>query len=68
MSFKFDISKINKTDKNNHRFSLEQVKTTNINILLNRVMLDKKKELKNKLFISSIVILTVTLIGIFTII
>jgi len=34
--------------------SLNQHKTTNINILLNRVRLDKKKSLRKKLFFSAI--------------
>ena len=45
-----------------------QAKTTNINILLNRVKLNKKNELKNKIFFSSLVILAVTFIGIFSLI
>jgi len=30
----------------------DQIKTTNVNILLNRVRLDKKKDLKKKIFFS----------------
>ena len=33
---------------------LDSYKTTNVNILLNRVRLDKKKSLRKKLFFSSI--------------
>ena len=39
---------------------LDQYKTTNVNILLNRVRLDKKKSLRKKLFISSILLALVS--------
>ena len=35
---------------------LDAYKTTNVNILLNRVRLDKKKSLRKKLFFSSILL------------
>ena len=39
---------------------LDSYKTTNVNILLNRVRLDKKKSLRKKLFISSILLALVS--------
>ena len=39
---------------------LDHYKTTNVNILLNRVRLDKKKSLRKKLFFSSILLVMVS--------
>ena len=39
---------------------LDAYKTTNVNILLNRVRLDKKKSLRKKLFFSGILLLLVS--------
>ncbi len=39
---------------------LEDYKTTNINILLNRVRLDKKKAIKKKLFFTTILLVMVS--------
>ncbi len=39
---------------------LDHYKTTNVNILLNRVRLDKKKSLKKKLFFSAILLALVS--------
>ena len=39
---------------------LDAYKTTNVNILLNRVRLDKKKSLRKKLFFSSILLALVS--------
>ena len=41
---------------------LDAYKTTNVNILLNRVRLDKKKSLRKKLFFSAILTLVVSLL------
>ena len=43
-------------------------KTTDINILLNRVKLDKKKDLKKRLFFFSLLLAVISLIGFFAII
>ena len=43
-------------------------KTTNINILLNRVKIDKKKDLKKKFIFISLLFGVVTLIGTITLI
>ena len=39
---------------------LDPYKTTNVNILLNRVRLDKKKSLRKKLFFSTILLAVVS--------
>jgi len=39
---------------------LDHYKTTNVNILLNRVRLDKKKSLRKKLFFSAILLALVS--------
>ena len=39
---------------------LDHYKTTNVNILLNRVRLDKKKSLRKKLFFSAILLAMVS--------
>ena len=39
------------------RFINDKVKTTNVNILLNRVRLDQKKVFKKKIFITSFIVL-----------
>jgi hypothetical protein len=50
----------NKTNQENlnknikYHFNSNQIKTTDINILLNRVRLDKKKKLNKKIIISTI--------------
>ena len=41
----------------------KDIKTTNVNILLNRVKLDQKKTIIKRLIICSLIILTVSLIG-----
>tara|TARA_B100001094_G_scaffold242972_1_gene239026 strand:+ start:239 stop:448 length:210 start_codon:yes stop_codon:yes gene_type:complete len=55
----FDISKIKNRNK---RF--DRIKTTNINILLNRVSASRKIEFKKKIIFLSFLILSVSLIGI----
>jgi len=40
--------------------NLDPYKTTNVNILLNRVRLDKKKSLRKKLFFSAILLALVS--------
>jgi hypothetical protein len=55
----FDISQI----KNRNKRS-DKIKTTNINILLNRVNVSRKTELKKKIIFLSFLILSVSLVGI----
>ena len=46
----------------------DTVRTTDINILLNRVTLDKKKEFKRKIIFFSTLLLSVSIVGIFSLI
>ena len=46
----------------------EKIKTTNINILLNRVRLDRKKTLQKKILSTFLLIVAVSLMGIFFIV
>ena len=46
-----------------NKIEKKEIKTTNVNILLNRVKLDQKKTFKKRLIICSLMILTVSLIG-----
>ena len=47
--------------------SNHQLKTTDVNILLNRVRLDRKKTLQKKILFTFVLAVTVSLIGIFSI-
>ena len=46
----------------------DKIKTTDINILLNRVRLTKKNELKKRIFFLSLLLITIFLIGVFSLI
>ena len=48
------------------KLSIDSIKTTNINILLNRVKLSKKKDLRKKIIFLSLLVLSLGIIGIFT--
>ena len=43
----------------------EKIKTTNVNVLLNRVRLDRKKTLQKKFFITLILSITLSVIAVF---
>jgi len=55
----FDISQI----KNRNKRS-DKIKTTNINILLNRVTISRKTEFKKKIIFLSLLILSISLVGV----
>ena len=59
----FDISKIE-----HKSLRSDKVKTTDINILLNRVGITKKNEFKRKIMYISFTFLAVGLVGLFTLI
>ena len=60
-------SNILTTDYNlNKNLETDKVKTTNVNILLNRVRQDKKKEIKKKFFLASLIFLILSLISFVT--
>jgi hypothetical protein len=46
--------------------SLDEIKTTNVNILLNRVRIEKKNDLRKKIFFSLLMVSVVTVISILT--
>ena len=53
-------NEIEKNSSNN--YLNQQTKTTNINVLLNRVRLDKKKTYKKKLIITFIIVCLISLL------
>ena len=60
-------SNLSTTDYNlNKNLEIDKVKTTNVNILLNRVRQDKKKEIKKKFFLTSLIFLILSLISFVT--
>ena len=50
--------------KNN--LPLDEIKTTNVNILLNRVRIEKKNDLRKKIFFSLLMVSVITVISILT--
>ena len=60
-----DLSKVSSSFKNT---SNNQIKTTDVNILLNRVRLDKKKTFKKNILVSLLLVSLVSLITVFFII
>ena len=63
-----NYSELNKESSSTENPSGNQIKTTDVNILLNRVRLDKKKTLKKKIFSSLLAVGLVCTITIFLII
>ena len=59
----FEISQITKKT-----VRANKVKTTNVNILLNRVRLDKKIEFKRKIIFFSFLLLVISIVVIFSLI
>ena len=47
--------------------SLDEIKTTNVNILLNRVRIEKKNDFKKKILFSFIMVTVISVISIVTI-
>ena len=67
----------NKNDRNtlfdenpvaNQNLPIEKIKTTNVNILLNRVKLDEKKDFKKKIVFVSIMMSVLLGFGIFSVV
>ena len=46
--------------------SLDEIKTTNVNILLNRVRIEKKNDLRKKIFFSLLMVSVITVISTLT--
>ena len=59
---------INKDFERNKGLEIDKIKTTNVNILLNRVRLDKKNAVKKNILITLLVVSLVCAITIFLII
>tara|TARA_Y100000591_G_scaffold239732_1_gene210370 strand:+ start:329 stop:538 length:210 start_codon:yes stop_codon:yes gene_type:complete len=58
-----NISSDNLDASSNQEQSLGKIKTTNVNILLNRVRLDQKKAFKKKLIFSLLLIAAICLLA-----
>ena len=56
------------TSKKNKNKSLEKIKTTNVNILLNRVRLDEKRIFKKRILFTSIFIVLLCAVSAYVII
>ena len=46
----------------------DKIKTTDVNILLNRVRMTKKTELRKRIIFLSLLLLAITLVGVFSLI
>ena len=60
-----DKSLFNTDIARNKDFEVDKIKTTNVNILLNRVRLDKKRTLKKRFFFSLTLITIISLLVIY---
>ena len=60
-----DLNKEKSLDEN---LSSKEIKTTDVNILLNRVRLDKKKTFKKNILVSLLLVILISSISIFFII
>ena len=63
-----DTSLFNTDIATNKDFEVDKIKTTNVNILLNRVRLDQKRTLKKRIFFSILLAGSVSLLAIYFII
>ena len=63
-----DISLVNTDNATNKDFEVDKIKTTNVNILLNRVRLDQKRTLKKRIVFSIILAVLVSSLAIYFII
>ena len=63
-----DISLSNTDIARNKDFEVDKIKTTNVNILLNRVRLDQKRTLKKRIVFSIILAGLVSLLAVYFII
>ena len=60
-----DITLLNSDNSSNKDFKKESFKTTNINILLNRVRLDKKRTFKKRIIFSFFLVTTITTLTVY---
>ena len=63
-----DENLLNKDFSDTNNLKNDEIKTTNVNILLNRVRLDKKKIFRKKLLIFSLSVLLLSFIVVFSLI
>ena len=63
-----DIKLLDSDTSSNKDFKEDIFKTTNINILLNRVRLDKKRTLKKRIIISFFLVAIITILTVYFII
>ena len=63
-----DTSLLNTDIAINKNFEVDKIKTTNVNILLNRVRLDKKRTLKKRIVFSIILAALVSSLAIYFIV
>ena len=63
-----DSSLFNTDITRNKDFEVDKIKTTNVNILLNRVRLDQKRTLKKRIILSIILVSLVSSLAIYFII
>ena len=63
-----DTALFNSDIAQNKNLEIDKIKTTNVNILLNRVRLDQKRTLKKRIFFSIILACLVSLLAIYFII
>ena len=63
-----DTSLFNSDDASKKDFEINKIKTTNVNILLNRVKLDQKRTLKKRILFSIILAGLVSMLAVYFII
>ena len=62
-----DIKLFSKDSSLKKDISLDEIKTTNVNILLNRVRIEKKNDFKKKILFSFLMVTVISVISIVTI-
>ena len=63
-----DITSVDKNIERNKDFETDKIKTTNVNILLNRVRLDQKKTLKKRIIFSLLIAIATSCLAVYFII
>ena len=63
-----DTSLFNSDITSNKDFEVDKIKTTNVNILLNRVRLDQKRTLKKRIVFSIILAALVSMLAVYFIV
>jgi len=63
-----DLKLLDKDTNSDKEFIKDSYKTTNINILLNRVRLDKKRVFKKRIIVSFFLIATITALTVYVIV